>query len=139
MIKGNQYLKIVGMFYSFLELEFAFIKVNETINGNAFYDVEYRRDEKVVSISYENIEEHLEVIVFKLLNDKMPDYEDEFKTLHLKHLNRLVLPRVSKDELHSNDQYFSKFNVKDELERNLLQRAKELRLCLRYFDQLSIK
>ncbi len=138
MIEGSQYVKTVELFYSFLESEFGFNKANETINGNAFYDVEYRSAEKVVSISYENIEAHLEIIVFKLLNGKMPDHDDKSQTLHLNRLNRLVMQRVSKDEISSNAQYFSEYNAKDELERKLLKGAKELRLCLRHFDQLQI-
>ena len=37
MIEGKEYIKIVKQFYSFLETEFGFKIVNETINGNAFY------------------------------------------------------------------------------------------------------
>lgn len=68
MIEGDQYIKIVRLFYSFLESEVGFDKVNETINGNAFYDVEYTDTERMISISYENIEDQLEIIVFKLSN-----------------------------------------------------------------------
>ena len=138
MIEGSQYVKTVGLFYSFLESEFGFSKSNETINGNAFYDFVYKSAEKVVSISYENIEAHLDVIVFRLLNGKMPNYDDKSQTLHLNRLNELVLSRTSKDEISSNAQYFSRYNPKDELERKLLKGAKELQLCLRHFDQLQI-
>ena len=68
MIEGKEYIEAVKLFYSFLETEFGFNKVNETINGNAFYDVEFKDKERVVSISYENIDDHLEVIVFMLQN-----------------------------------------------------------------------
>ena len=121
MIEGKQYVEVVGLFYSFLESELGFNKVNETIKGNAFYDVEYRGTEKVISISYENIEAHLEVIVFMLLNGKMPDYDDKSRTLHLNYLNDIVMSKVSKDEITSNAQYFSKYYTKDELERKLLK------------------
>lgn len=138
MVEGTEYIKTVKSFYSFLESEFGFRKVNETVNGNAFYDVEYKDSEKVISISYENIEAHLEVIVFKLLNGKMPDYDDKSQTLHLNHLNRLVMSKADKDEISLNAQYFSKYNVKNDLERKLLKGAKELRLCLRHFNQLQL-
>ena len=135
MIEGLEYIKVVKSFYSFLKSEFDFSKENETINGNAFYDVEYRGKEKVVSISYENIEDHLEIIVFKLENGKMPKYDDKSKTLHLNELNRFLMSRVEKTEISSNSQYFSKYNTKDKLERKLLKGAKELRLWLKYFNQ----
>ena len=134
MIEGLEYVKVVKLLYSFLETEFGFKKVNETVNGNSFYDVEYRDAEKVISISYENIEAHLEVIVFKLLNGEMPDYDDKSQTLHLNQLNKSLMSRVDKAEISSNAQYFTKHNPKDDLERKLLKGAKELRLCLRHFD-----
>jgi hypothetical protein len=137
MIEGLEYIKVVKLFYSFLETEFGFKKVNETVNGNAFYDVEYRDTEKVISVSYENIEAHLEVIVFKLLNGKMPDYDDKSQTLHLNQLNKSLMSRVDKAEISSNAQYFMNHNPKDDLERKLLKGAKELRLCLKHFDQLQ--
>jgi hypothetical protein len=136
MIEGLEYIEVVKSFYSFLESEFDFRKVNEVINGNAFYDVEYRDPDRIISISYENIEDYLQVIVFKLKNGKMPDYDDKTRTLHLKQLNRLVMTKASKSEINSNAEYFSQYNVKNELERKLLKEAKELRLCLKHFNEL---
>lgn len=138
MIERSSYIASVKLYYSFLESEFGFNKVNEIINGNVFYDVEYRCNNKVISISYENVENHLEVIFFKLIKGKMPNYEDKSKTLHLNYLNTAVVKKVDKEEINSNLQYFSKYNAKDELERKLLKGAKELRLCLKYLNQLRI-
>ncbi|MBY0481793.1 MAG: hypothetical protein K2Q21_10580 [Chitinophagaceae bacterium] len=138
MIEGKKYIEVVKLFYSFLETDFGFSKVNETINGNAFYDVEFKNIEKVVSISYENIEDYLQVIVFILHNGDMPEYDDKTKTLHLNQLNEKILSKVDKGEISLNNEYFVKFNPKDELEKRLLKSAKELRLCLRHFDQLQV-
>ena len=135
MAKDLEYIETVKLYYSFLETEFGFSKINETINGNAFYDVEFRDKERIISISYENIEDHLEVIVFLLQNGKMPEYDDK-KTLHSKQLNRLVMAKASKKEINLNAEYFAKYNAKNELERKLLKEAKELRLCLKYFNEL---
>jgi len=136
MVEDLEYIETVKLYYSFLETEFGLSKVNETINGNAFYDVEFKDKERVISISYENIEDHLEVIVFMLQNGKMPDYDDKTKTLHLKQLNRLVMAKASKEEINLNAEYFAKYNAKNELERKLLKEAKELRLCLKHFNEL---
>ena len=136
MIEGEKYIETVRNFYSFLETEFGFKKFNETINGNAFYDVEFKSNEQVVSISYENIENHLEIIVFLLQDGKMPDYDDTTKTLHLNQLNRIVMVKVSKDNINLNTEYFVKYNVKSEIEQKLLKGAKELRLCLKYWNAL---
>ena len=136
MIEGKEYIETVKQFYSFLETEFGYKKGSETINGNAFYDIEFKNKEKVVSISFENIEDHLEVIVFMLQDGKMPDYDDKTKTLHLKHLNRLIMGKLSKEVLYLNAKYFAKYNAKNEIELKLLKGAKELRLCLKHFDEL---
>lgn len=136
MIEEFEYIQKVKLYYSFLESEFGFSKIIETINGNAFYDVEYKGKEMIISISYENIEDHLEVIVFILQNGEMPHYDDKTKTLHLKHLNRLLMVKTSKEEINLNAKYFAKYNAKNELERKLLKEAKELRLCLKHLNEL---
>jgi len=136
MVEDLEYIETVKLYYSYLETEFGFSKINETINGSAFYVVEFKDKERIISISYENIEDHLEVIVFMLQNGKMPDYDDKTKTLHLKQLNGLVMAKASKEEINLNAEYFTKYNVKSELERKLLKEARELRLCLKHFNEL---
>jgi hypothetical protein len=137
MIVGEEYIQVVKQFYSFLETDYGFSIVNETINGSAFYDVEYRDSDRIVSISYENIEDHLEVIVFKLKNGKMPDYDDKTRSLHLKQLNKLVTAKVSREEISLNTAYFDRYNAKNEVERKLLVEAIELRLCLKHYNELT--
>jgi hypothetical protein len=132
MISGKKYVTVVKQFYSFLESEFGLKKGNETINGNVFYDVEFQNDDKIVSISYENIEDHLNVIVFILQNGKLPDYNDKTKTLHIELLNAQILSKVTKNEFNLNNEYFVNFKVKDGLQKRLLKLAKELRICLKY-------
>ncbi len=136
MVEDLEYIETVKLYYSFLETEFGFRKGNEIVNGNAFYDVEFTDNERRISISYENIEDHLEVIVFMLQNGKMPDYDDKTKTLHLKQLIRLIMTKASKEEINLNAEYFTKYNAKNELERKLLKEAKELRLCLKHFNEI---
>lgn len=136
MIEGEDYIKVVKQFYSFLETDFGFSRESETINGNAFYDVEFKDKKRIISISYENTEDHLEVIVFMLQDGKMPDYDNKTKTLHLRQLNRLIIEKVRKGEISLNAEYFVKYDAKNEIEQKLLKEAKELRLCLKHFDEL---
>jgi hypothetical protein len=136
MVEDFEFFETVKCYYSFLETEFGIIKINETINGNAFYDVEFGDKEKIISISLENIEDQLEVIVFLLQNGNLPDYDDKTKTLHLKLLNKLVMAKVSKEEISFNAEYFANYYAKNELERKLLKEAKELRLCLKHLNEL---
>jgi len=139
MIEGNQYTKVVKAYFDFLITEFGFKVSEEDIKGNAFYDVQYRDLKKVISISYENIENYLLVIVFMLQNGELPDYDDKTKTLHLNRLNAKVLSRVGKEEINVNNDYFFRFKASNELERKLLKSAKELRLCLKHFNDLEIR
>jgi len=136
MIDGTKYIEVVKLFFSFLMTEFGFRLSKETENGNAFYDVEYSDAKRVVSISYENIEDYLQVIVFKLKNGKLPDYDDKTHTLHLNELNKRVLSEIDKNEIERNSEAFDKFDAKDELERKLLKSAKELRLALKHWDKV---
>jgi len=138
MIEGKQYIETVKEYYSFLITECNLPIVNEKVRGNAFYDVQYGDKTKIVSISYENIEDYLQVIVFKLQNGEMPNYDDKTKTLHLNKLNAIVLSKVDRNEIILNNEYFAKFHSKDELQRKLLKSAKELRLSLKHFNELQM-
>lgn len=139
MIEGKEYIALVKSFYSFLEIDFGFSILKETISGNTFYDIEYKNAERVISISYENIEDHLEVIVFILDRGQLPDYDDKSKTLHLGQLNRQILSGLNTEEICSNEKSFVKYKVNGSLEYKLLKKAKELRLCLKNFDKRIIK
>lgn len=121
------------MFFFFSDHLIRFRLLKETENGNVFYEVEYSDSERAVSISYENIEDYLQVIVFKLKNRKFPDYDDKTSTLHLNELNKKVLSGIDKKEIERNSEEFNKFNANDDLERKLLKSAKELRLALKYW------
>jgi hypothetical protein len=136
MIDGKQYIDTVKKYYSFLNTEYNMPVTDEKVRGNAFYDVQYGDKTKVISINYENIEDYFQVTIFKLQNGKMPDYDDKTKTLHLNKLNAAVISKADKSEINLNNEYFAKYSAKDELERKLLKSAKELRLCLKHFNEL---
>lgn len=138
MIEENQYIETVEAYFSFLIAEFGFKVSEEKIRGNAFYDVRYKDETRIVSISYENIEDYLLVIIFLLQNGRLPDYDDKTKTLHLNKLNTQFLSNISKSEISLNNEYFARFNPEDEFKRKLLKSAKELRLCLKHFKDLKI-
>ncbi len=138
MILGNTYITLVESYFDFLINEFDFKISEEKIKGNVFYDVKYKDKTRIISISYENIEDYLLVIIFLLQNGELPDYDDKTKTLHLNKLNAEVLSRIDKSVVSLNNQHFAKFNTKDEFERKLLKSAKELRLCLKYFGGFAI-
>ena len=133
---GKIYIGIVKLFYNFLITEFGFNLTKETENGNAFYNIEYTDAARTISVSYENIEDYLLVIVFKLKNGQLPEYDDKSLTLHLSELNRIILSQIDKTAMEENNGLFSKFEPKSNSERKLLKSAKELRLCLKHWDKI---
>ncbi|GAA4762840.1 MULTISPECIES: hypothetical protein [Flavobacterium] len=136
MINGKKYIELVELFFSFLLKEFGFELLKVTENGNVFYDVEYTDYKRTVSISYENIEDYLQVIVFRLKNGELPNYDDKSQTLHLNELNKRVLPLISKEEIQENNEKFNIIFTNTELEKKLLKSAKELRIILKYWDKI---
>ena len=136
MIDGKLYIEKVKEYYSFLINEFSLSFINETINGNAFYDVHFGDQTKAISISYENIEDYFQVIISKLQNGQMPDYDDKTKTLHLNTLNAIILSQTDRNEIELNSTQFDKFQANNDIERKLLKSAKELRLCLKHFNEI---
>lgn len=137
MIKGKEFIRKVKELFEFLSSEFSFRVVDEKNRQNLFYDVRYSDSERVISISYENTEDYLQVIVFQLENGELPDYDDKTHTLHLEKLNSLILSQIDKDEIDSNNKLFSSFKYENNIEKRLLKKAKELRLCLKHFDKME--
>lgn len=132
MVNSNKFLDTVKDYFSFLVTEFEYRLLEEKIRGNAFYDIQYTDDIRIISISYENIEDYLLVTVFLLQDGGLPNYDDKSKTLHLNKLIATVIPVTSKNEIDQNNAFFEHFSYSsvDDLERKLLKSARELRLCL---------
>ena len=108
MMNSSEYLYLVKSFFSFLENEFGMTLSSEDVRGNFFYEVQYRDSIKVVSISYENIEDYLQVVVFILEEGNFPKYDDKTKTLHVDNLIGMVMPKIDKKLLQSNHVFFWK-------------------------------
>lgn len=137
MIEGEKYTEDVKTYFNYLITEFGFRMSNEKIRCNAFYDLQYSDGNRIVSVSYENIEDYLQIIVYMLQNGKLPDYDDKTKTLHLNRLNAQVMSIIDRNEIGLNNEFFVKFNPKLEIEKQLLKSAKELRLCLKHFKEIQ--
>lgn len=137
MNDAKKYIETVKEYYSFLITECDLSIINEKIRGNAFYDIQYGDKTKIVSISYENIEDYFQVIIFKLQNGGIPNYDDETKTLHLNKLNKVILSKTEKNEFNLNNEYFSKFHTREKLQKEILKSAKELRLFLKHYSELQ--
>lgn len=130
MIEGIKYVEVVQLYFRFLIEEFNCMILEEKIKGEAFYEVKYLYQEKVISISYENTEDYLQVIIFILEQGKLPKYDDKSKTLHLQQLNASVFSKIDSEQIVANNEVFSMFFATNVFEKQLLKYAKELRLCL---------
>ena len=136
MINSNEFIKCINDYFEFLITEFGFKTYEKKIIGNVFYDIQYKDNSRVISISYENIEDYLIITVFILQNGELPNYDDKTKTLHLKKLNELIFLKASKEDINLNTKYFNKYTPKNELDKKLIKEAMELRLCLKYFNEV---
>jgi len=138
MIEGTFFIKKVKCYFNFLETECEYRIQCEKINGNLFYEILYQDDNTAVSISYENIENYLLVIVFLLQEGKLPNYDDKTKTLHLNELNARIMRLIGADEINSNLHFFLKFSAQNPIEKSLLKSARELRLCLKHISSYKM-
>ena len=136
MIAAHAYLEAAKAYFHFLIPEFGFSLSMETARSVVFYDLEYRSPTQAISISYENLEDYFQVIVYQLVNQQLPSYEDKRRTLHLQSLNQVLGAIVGPADWIENQHHFRAFNPETTVERQLLKAAKELRLCLTHFDQL---
>lgn len=137
MIEGEKYIEDVKAYFNYLITEFGFRMLNEKVRGNAFYDLQYSDGNRIVSVSYENIEDYLQVIVYMLQNGELPDYDEKTKILHLNRLNAQVMSIIDRNEIGLNNEFFIKLNTKSKIEKQLLKSAKELRLCLKHFKEIQ--
>lgn len=138
MIEGEIYIEDVKAYFDYLITEFGFRISDVKIRGNAFYDLLYSDGSRIISVSYENLEDYLQVVVYMLQNGALPNYDDKSKTLHLNKLNTQVMSIVDRNEIAFNNEHFAKFSPKSEIEKQLLKSAKELRLCLKHYPPLLV-
>jgi hypothetical protein len=138
IISPEEYKTKVENYFEYLANEFGFELMHEKLHANVFYDVQYRKANALISISYENVEDYLAVVLFVLSGGRPPDYDNKRETLHLENLAGQIFPTLNKDEIQANSKRFEKFRVDNEIERKILKSAKDLRLCLLHLNQILL-
>ena len=131
MITSEKYIDFVTETFSYLIEEFDYENGNVKINGNIFYDVEFKNIDSVISISLETLENYPRVVIFKSENGILSDYDDRTKTTHLNQLTKEILPNLDKIDFELNERYFEIIKTETEIEKLILKSAKELRICLK--------
>jgi len=137
MITGDKFIVLVKSYFYFLIKEFNFKEKNVTNNRNLFYNVRYQNVNSIISISYENREDYLQVIIYKTQNGAIPNYDDKELTIHLETLNNRLLRHLTNEDFKENDIAFLELSAKDKIDKALIKSAKELRLCLKNIRMLE--
>lgn len=106
MISGDEFIRFAKNCFRFLIDELGYVELSVTNRTGIFYDVEYKKDDMVISISYENRENYLQVLLLKLQKGIKPDYDDKKHTIHLERLNSQVLNLLSNAAYKENDSFF---------------------------------
>jgi hypothetical protein len=132
MVPGVEFIRLSRRYFSFLQTEFGYKELTVKHRRNLFYDIEYRKENIIISLSYENTEDYLQIILFSLSNGLVPDYDDKQATIHLGDLNNKILPFYGREDFVENERFFSSVRTKTKIEKDLLKLAKELRLCLKH-------
>lgn len=137
MISGHEFISSVKKCFLFLIKNFSFELISEKNRPNLFYDVEYQKGDSIISISFETREDYLQVILFRLKNGQLPEYDDKEATIHLENLNKMILHHLREEDFKENNIFFSSIIAKNQIEKRLIKSAKELRLCLKNIDLLN--
>ena len=68
--------------------------------------------------------------MFKLINGKLPNYDDKTHTIHLNKLMNTYCKELTLSKINKNNNYFKSFKKSSQpIENELLKKAKELRLA----------
>jgi hypothetical protein len=137
MLSGDDFITLVRRYFDFLPKEFCYELFNEINMENLFYRVQYHKDNLLISISYENRENYLQVIVFTIKDGVISEYDDREHTFHLGELNRRIMQHLKTENFEDNDKFFSSIQPSNEFEKSLLKLAKELRLCMKNLTLFS--
>jgi len=137
MIEPQLYLKTVETYFEFLVDEFEFVLSEERLRGNVFYDVRYLRIDRLVSISYENVEDYLVVAILLLDDGRVPRFDDLNKVFYLEKMTTILFPQLGAEKIETNANHFANLTPLSSIEKRLLKSARELRLCIRYFERIQ--
>lgn len=90
MIERNENTKVVKLFYFVLGIKFSLRRLSETMNGYAFYDIEFNNWVKVDSYSFAILKIPFEYIAVWLQNQQLHDYDYKRRLQYLKQLNKCL-------------------------------------------------
>lgn len=130
LFSKNEYMGFVKKYFYFLEKEYNYEILPMKLDNSLLFDVEYGNEDSIISISYEIYGEGVQVILFKLINGKLPNYDDKTHTIHLNKLMNTYCKELTLSQLNKNNNYFKRVKKSSQpIENELLKKAKELRLA----------
>jgi hypothetical protein len=125
---GDRFLSV----FQFLTEEFGYEVAGTTSVRDVYQEIVFGKTGQVISVSYENADDDLQVVLFKVKDGKLPDFDDETHTLHLTDMTDDVLARLTPGQIQEYKKWFSDINSETRLDKQLQESAAWLRLCLRH-------
>ncbi len=135
---GKKYEEAVLKYYSFLIEDFNFTLEDKPILViGRYYDISFKKIDKIIMIYYEIMEDYYHVHFTNFLIKGHPQIEPITKTSYLNYFIKTIYPFLSEYDFTQNNMYFDKFEATNEMEKKLLDQAKDLRLCLLNLDKID--
>jgi len=134
MIDGNLFFVSVKKYFNFLVIEQGFSLLEENTRGNIYFEVQFKKETTIISISYENHEDYLSIVIYKLQSGRIPSFNDKANIIELKSLTAKIIPDLDKIEINNNNEFFSEFHVDSLIEKKIMKSARNLRLCFPYIN-----
>ncbi len=136
MYSGRKYKKAVVYYYSFLIDDFNFTLDEKSITRGMYYNIKFKKIDKIISIYNELMEDYFDIHFTNFLKKGHPQIDSLTKTSGLTFFIKTIFPFLSENDFIQNNTYFDKFETTNEMEKKLLDQAKELRLCLLNLDKI---
>jgi len=127
MITREEYYNAVRKYFNFLVERYNFFELKKRSQNSMLYDVEYTDADLVISISYEIMGEGVNVIIFKILNNKRSEYDDYVNTIHLNQIMKSAHKEEIVEQLKVSKSLFEHLGKPESnFEEELLKKAELL-------------
>lgn len=127
MLSSDVYIDRIMQYFKFLFDELKFDIINKEIVERFYYDIQMRKDNLIVSFSYEVFEEYF-LVTLRQQNSLGVTVSSYLLTDVTKH----TFNTLNEDQILDNANNFSSMEARDKLSRTMLKNAKELRLYLKF-------
>lgn len=132
MISQNDFEHDIKKYFNFLESEFKYIFVGTVANGNVYFDCEFQKNNKTVSISYEVIEDYLQIFIIESRKKILTEKTKYQKIENLKEVRKKYFSHINKQKFRMVKQYFSNYCTETKFQKKLLKNAESLFIYFKF-------